>query len=76
MNQTRWDFDVKSLIIGFLLATVAAFIFNGTPASRAANGDGIAADESGVYIMSGGSVRYIEKQKCRLPNGGCHINTQ
>ena len=75
MNKIYWNLDIKSLIIGFLLAVVAVVIFNGT-SSRAATAHAIAADESGVYILSDGSVRYIEKQKCRLPNGGCHINTQ
>lgn len=74
MNKTHWNFDMKSLIVGFLLAIAALVIFNGIP-SRAATGSAIAADENGVYIMSDGTVRYIEKQKCRIPSG-CHINTQ
>ena len=70
MNNSRWNFDVKSLIIGFLLAIVAVFVFNGT-SSRAAGGYSITADENGVYIMNdNGTVKYTDKQKCRT-NFGC-----
>jgi hypothetical protein len=51
------------MLIGFLLAVVAALVLGGSP-GRAQAESGIAADEQGVYILNNGSVRYIEKQKC------------
>ncbi len=74
MNDSRWNFDVKSLITGFLPAIVAVFIFNGT-SRRAAGDTAIAADESGIYIMSNGTVRYIDKDKCRK-SMSCFFSTQ
>ena len=73
MERVKWQIDVKSLLVGFLLAVVAALFLSGRPGGAAETCGAVAADDLGVYILSGGTVRYIEKQKCLQ---GCHITTQ
>lgn len=73
MKRVKWQIDVKSLLVGFLLAVVAGVFLGGRPGGAAETCGAVAADDRGVYIMSGGTVRYVEKQKCQQ---GCHINTQ
>ena len=63
MDRLRWQIDAKSMLIGFLLAVVAALLLGGSP-GRAQVESAIAADDQGVYILNNGSVRYIEKQRC------------
>jgi len=62
------------MLIGFLLALVAVFLLSGLPSRAADTCGAVSADDEGVYIMSGGSVRYIEKRKCLQQ--GCHINSE
>lgn len=85
MNRINLQLDAKSVIIGFLLALVAAMLFSGIPgrASQSEIRYMIAADENGIYIMENGGVRYIEKRKCAKPSGlrpdvswGCNFYTQ
>ena len=75
MNKTVWSLDLKSLAVGFLLAVTLSIFFSSFWHSSAATGGAIAADNDGVYIMVDGSVRYIDKQKCRQ-GSGCHFSTQ
>jgi hypothetical protein len=64
MGRVRWQIDVKSMLVGFLLALVAALLLSGRPGRAQEWSGAIAADDQGVYIMNNGSVRYVEKQKC------------
>ena len=73
MDRMRRQIDAKSILIGFLLAVVAALLLNGLTGRAAETCGAVAADDRGVYIMIDGSVRYIEKQKCLQ---GCHINSE
>ena len=70
MECARWQVDVKSMLIGSLLAVVAALLLSGRPGSAQATWGAVAADAGGVYIMRGEYVRYVEKQKC-LSKTGC-----
>ena len=70
MERVRWQIDVRSMLIGFLLAGAAALLLGGRPGSAQATWGAVAADAGGVYIMRGEYVRYVEKQKC-LSKAGC-----
>jgi len=72
MDRTRWQIDVKSMLIGFLLAVVAGLLLGGRPGRAFEGGAAVAADDQGVYIIRGERVRYVEKQKC-LPKEGCYF---
>lgn len=69
MDRVRWQIDVRSMLIGFLLAVVAALLLGGRSGSARAQEGAVAADGGGVYIMNGQYVRYVEKQKCQSKTG-------
>ena len=75
MKKANWSIDLKSLIFGFLPAVSPGFLFSGFWQSRAATGTTIAADNDNICIFVDGSVRYIDKNKCRQ-GAGCTFNTQ
>jgi len=59
------NLDVRSLVIGFLLATVAFLVFKGLPSqAQTSASDMISAGDGGVYIMRQGVVRFTEKKAC------------
>jgi len=60
------NLDLRSLIIGFLLATIAFLVFKGFP-SHAQTGSSytISAGDGGVYIMrSDGLITFRDKRDC------------
>ena len=73
MNRVKWQIDVRSMLIGFLLAVVAALLLSGGTGRAQSQERAVAADDGGVYIMSGDYVRYREKQKCQT-KVGCSFN--
>ena len=56
------NLDLRSLIIGFLLATVAFLVFKGSP-SQAQTGSkySISAGDGGVYVLRDNSVIFCDK---------------
>lgn len=76
MNKGFLNLDLRSLIIGFLLALVAFLVLKG--ASNPVQADGseyaIAATDDGVYILRDGNVVFREKAECRkLPGCSIHV---
>jgi hypothetical protein len=59
------NLDLRSLMIGFLLATIAFLVFKGFP-SQAQGGatDTISAGDGGVYILRHGVVTFADKKTC------------
>jgi hypothetical protein len=59
------NLDLRSLLIGFLLATIAFLVFKGFP-SQAQTGLNymISAGDGGVYILRENQVIFRDKRDC------------
>lgn len=71
MKRVTWQVDLKSLLIGILLAACAFLWFSGTPSQAQIAIQQISAGDGGVYIMSGHTVYWKSKDQC-ITSFGCH----
>jgi hypothetical protein len=59
------NLDLRSLIIGFLLATVAFLVFKGFPSeAQTSSTEMISAGDGGVYILRHNIVTFADKKTC------------
>jgi hypothetical protein len=67
------NLDLRSLVIGFLLATVAFLVFKGSP-SQAQTGSPtlISAGDGGIYIQRNNYVIFCDKGKVQS-QAGCQF---
>ena len=67
INAAKLTLDVKSFIIGLLTAALVLALTWGRPghAQSAPAEYGISATNDGVYILANGSVKFMEKGRCR-----------
>jgi hypothetical protein len=71
MKIATWQIDLKSLVIGVLLAAVAFLLFAGTSSQAQSETLNIYVGDGGVYIVKGERVYWRSKAQCsEYP--GCH----
>jgi hypothetical protein len=59
------NLDLRSLIIGFLLATVAFLVFKGFPSqAQTSSNFMISAGDGGVYVLRDNQVFFRDKRDC------------
>lgn len=65
MNTYKPSLDVKSFVIGLLVAALAFALASGRTGEAQSSRDmRISAGDGGVYILSGNTVRFKEKREC------------
>jgi hypothetical protein len=71
MKRVTLQVDLKSLLIGILLAACAFLWFSGTPSQAQTAIQEISAGDGGVYIINGHVVYWKSKDQCSN-SIGCH----
>ena len=78
MNKSILNIDLRSLIIGFLLAAIAFLIFKGFPSQAQTENPeySISATEDGVYIINRTTSYTVfrEKRECQKPGVCTYFN--